>query len=100
MEALERFGLPKHIVDMITAIYEKLYFEVKAKERNSTIREQKSGIAQNCPLSPYLFIMCMIILLEETSFRKGNCDMKEYIVSSDLVYADDTMVIATQRQNA
>ena len=57
LHALRRFGIPQKIVDVIGAIYNGRQFFVQDHAGISTIFNQNAGIAQGCPLSPFLFII-------------------------------------------
>eukprot|EP00959_Pyramimonas_sp_CCMP1952_P050584 1056933-Pyramimonas_sp.AAC.1 len=63
VRALARFGIPCQMVDMIKAIYDGRDFYLKDPGGDSTLRKQKAGIAQGCPLSPYLFIIVQTVML-------------------------------------
>ena len=54
LHALRRFGIPPEFIDMIAAIYSDMTFSITDCGVTSSVRPQASGIAQGCPLSPYL----------------------------------------------
>eukprot|EP00959_Pyramimonas_sp_CCMP1952_P215072 4500407-Pyramimonas_sp.AAC.1 len=65
-DALERFGLPGGTVEMWCARSTPQDFpkiEVHAGRRSE--RRQLAGIAQGCPLSPYLFIIAQTVMLHD-----------------------------------
>ena len=60
--ALRRFGLPEQFVQMIESIYRVRRFFIQDHTGASAEYQQSAGIAQGCPLSPFL-----IIILDITS---------------------------------
>ena len=58
-KVLENFDLPKEILGVIKALYQKTRFQVDVDGVKSKTARQNTGIIQGCPLSPYLFIMVM-----------------------------------------
>ena len=91
LEALRRFGLPPEVLGAVRAIYSGRSFAVKDSGLTSTSREQRAGICQGCPLSPFLFAMVMTVLLSDAKRSLG--DLSELV--DELVYADDTLIVAS-----
>ena len=100
--ALLRFGVPGPLVQMIAAIYTDRRFYVNEGSQKSTWRRQCSRISQGCPLSPFLFIIVMTILLRDAKAALAqNCSYTEpQDFVSELVYADDTLVMAMDEDSA
>ena len=65
MAALKRFGLPDDFVDMVRGIYVDRKFFVQDCGNASRQHPQASGISQGCPLSPFLFVILMTVLLND-----------------------------------
>ena len=53
LKALERFGFSTKMVSIIGAIYSGREFFVHDHSGTSSTHQQKAGIAQGCPLSPF-----------------------------------------------
>lgn len=94
--ALHRFGCPPAFVDMIAAIYCDRKFVVKDGSCTSEPHSQHYGICQGCPLSPFLFIIVMSVLMHDAKAKlEADVGMKlaSELFVHELVYADDTLVI-------
>jgi len=98
--ALQRFGLPEAFVDMVLSIYTGRSFCVRDGKANSSSHGQESGISQGCPLSPFLFVILMTVLLKDVEdvvdSLHGSKATADYIPSRDLLYADDTLGAETE----
>ena len=93
--ALRRFGLPEHTLAVIAAIYEGRTFRVASSDGTSNAHPQGAGIAQGCPLSPFLFCMVMTVLLEDAvrELSPSARDKYDRQLLMALLYADDTLLV-------
>ena len=90
-------GLRNKIQNVIEDCYRKPGFFVKDNYRYgcSQNKVQKAGIRQGCPLSPYLLLLVMTVMINDIHNRKGdtirlgNIDGLTY---SEVLYADDTLL--------
>ena len=100
--ALRRFGLPDEFVAMVDAIYDNRRFHVKDCGNVSTWRTQRFGICQGCPLSPFLFVIVMTVMLEDVRDKLVASDAYDTPddFPSELVYADDTLILAMNSKSA
>ena len=67
--ALYRLGFSQHYIDVIADCYRTPTFLVKDDFGTSTVKEQRSGIRQGCPLSPFLSTLAMSCI---SDFQKLN----------------------------
>ena len=108
LEALRRIGIPSKMIRVIESMYRAPRFSVKEKGRRSTERRQRTGIRQGCPLSPYLFIVVMTVMM--TDIEKGMTEGETNVMAESLpmgaeghdlfFYADDTLILASTAEAA
>jgi hypothetical protein len=93
--ALRRFGLPSHVLGVIGAIYADRRFSVIDIGNASKEKQQRAGISQACPLSPFFFIMLMTIVMEDTAAELDKKAKAAYDKGdlATVLYADDTLLI-------
>ena len=94
--ALRRLGIPDAFIKMIEAIYSQRKFIVQDAGHRSEWHPQHFGISQGCPLSPFLFVMMMTVLLHDAKEKVVNETGARFSRTSfvnELVYADDTLLI-------
>ena len=97
--ALLRFGLPTEICDMISAIYAERYFAIVDHSGTSLEHPQPAGIAQGCPLSPYLFIAVQTVMLHDVFKDAPLAAEPPNVITQDLLYADDTLLMSQHPGN-
>ena len=97
-EAMYRMGIPTKLINVTKALYANPLFKVNMFGVDSDWKKQETGIRQGCPLSPYLFIIVMAVLMHDLHeedhlgmirHRQANCNFDE------LLYADDTAILST-----
>ena len=89
-----------HKLDRLTAlsIYKIRKFQVSDHSGTSASRIQEAGIAQGCPLSPYLFIIVQTVMMHDVDTRLGELVHVEgpvFMVTNDVLYADDSILLST-----
>ena len=101
IRTIRRLGVPEKTINMIKAIYLAPNYLITEKDVTTTPRIQKTGIRQGCPLSPYLFIMLMTVImhdvessLTEQELDTTNRDRLHKQVNGKLLYTDDTIIMA------
>ena len=101
-KALLRFGLPRHFVTVVEAIYKDRLFFVSDKFSESAKHPQMFGISQGCPLSPFLFIIMMTVLMNDAKHdlvTKHGIELARDLVCHECLYADDTLLIDVHGSN-
>eukprot|EP00975_Prorocentrum_lima_P040754 8556409-Prorocentrum_lima.AAC.1 len=90
MRALQ---VPEKLITMVKALYQYPTFRVSIQGNTSDLHRQEAGIRQGCPLSPYLFLIIMTVLLDQVH---GNLDptldlLLPRACFSEVLFADDTI---------
>ena len=96
VDALSRFGIPPKMLKTIKAIYTNRTFQVRGAGNTSAPHRQSYGICQGCPLSPFLFVMVMTVLMHDAKAllrtHPAYTAYGEQLIE-ELLYADDTLLI-------
>ena len=99
LEALERLSIPEKLLAAIQSLYKNPRFRAVDTLGNSEWQKQSSGIRQGCPLSPLLFVCLMTVLFHDVyndpQVRDKAKDWQSEFNITDLLYADDTLLITT-----
>ena len=96
--ALERMAVDSKIQRVIKALYKKPMFKVETDGIESNWHEQKTGIRQGCPLSPYLFLVVMTVMFHDVHKLDSHTVKMKRIPGADfdeVLYADDTICMST-----
>ena len=96
--ALERMAVDPKLQKIIKALYAKPLFRVETDGVESKWYEQKTGIRQGCPLSPYLFLIVMTVMFHDVhSLDSRDVTMKRIPGAEfdEVLYADDTICMST-----
>ena len=96
VDALQRFGLPSEFLSFIKNVYGNRQFYVRDMGETSKYCAQFNGISQGCPLSPFLFVMLMTVIMHDSTMKLQQ-EFGDILVApltvKDLLYADDTLLI-------
>ena len=97
--ALRRFGIPDTELQLIRLFYTNATFEVRSHTGDVAKGAFNSGIRQGCPLSPYLFVIVLSVIMHDIDDALLTTGTPMYICAvahphDDLEYADDTLLLA------
>ena len=76
-KAIKRLGIPDNIINMINKIYREPNYTIVDKDTTTDPRIQRAGIRQGCPLSPYLFVMLMTVIMYDV--EKGLTEQELHV---------------------
>ena len=96
--ALRRLGIHEHVIQVIKNCYKNPCFYVEDEFGKSSPKQQRSGIRQGCPLSPYLFVLVMSVKDTDISSQLDRRTLgarKPGITFDRIYYADDTVLLTT-----
>ena len=96
--ALKRFGFPHQVIEIVRDIYKDRRFHVSECGVQSDLRRQDSGICQGCPLSPFLFVILVSVLLTDAKKNLSTAGQAalEQGCLFEVLYADDTLLVGVQ----
>ena len=96
--AMSRLGVHEHFINVLRNCYTNPCFTVEDQFGKSRIKQQKAGIRQGCPLSPYLFVLVMSVIDHDISRRldrRTTGARKAGVEFDRIYYADDTVLLTT-----
>ena len=65
LESLHRIGVPEKVCNLINNLYASPQFSVSMEGSASEWKPKDTEIRQGCPLSPYLFVIRMFVMLDD-----------------------------------
>ena len=99
MTASRRFGIAPNLLQVIEALYQLPVFRVESWQGTASTGKVGAGIRQGCPLSPYLFIIVLSVLMKDLDDKliANGVPTNTWSVGHptyDMEYADDTLLIS------
>ena len=99
LEALRRFGISDKMLAAVESIYLSPTFQTRGPAGQFAKGEVSAGIRQGCPLSPYLFVIVLTVILHDVDLELdiqgiARNTWSEGYPTYDLEYAHDTLLMA------
>ncbi len=96
-ETMQRMGFPKHLIDLVSKLYDDQESSVRTSAGNTKWFKIGRGVRQGCILSPSFFSVYAEEIMREA--LEGGMKFGDFPVTN-LRYANDTKVLSvTVRKN-
>ena len=85
---------------MVANIYSNRCFYIRDCFSTSADHTQSFGISQGCPLSPFLFVILMSVLMHDAVNMTRNqfgIELSPTLVCHAILYADDTLLVEAEK---
>ena len=96
---LVRMGVPEPLMQAITSLHKNPRYKVRDNLSTSAAFPQQRGVCQGCPLSTYLFVILLSVVMHnsDTEYERMHGMLPWVFLPSTpcwgLEYADDTLLV-------
>ena len=101
IEAMQRMNVPTKAINAIIQLYKNPTFKVCMEGHESGWIRYETGIRQDCPLSPYLFLILMTCLFHDVH-EKDRLKTIEHRIKGmeedEILYANDTICMSEDEE--